>query len=102
MLEICLTMLNSYYHIDFDLANPTKQTRGRLNRKGMLCSESLVLLCMHYFGNQCIKCCGSIYSLWALYLYPITVFILLSSSLTIMLHHLPSLHLHCTVNCLSS
>ena len=69
-----------YYHIEFDLSNLTEQTCGPLNRKGMLCSECLEGYgpAVYAFGNECLKCHGSVYGRWALYLFvvlfPITVF----------------------------
>ena len=71
---------DNYYHIEFDLSNLTKQTCGPLNRKGMLCSECLEGYgpAVYAFGNECLKCHGSVYGRWALYLFvvlfPITVF----------------------------
>ena len=70
----------NYYHIEFDLSNLTEQTCGPLNRKGMLCSECLEGYgpAVYAFGNECLKCHGSVYGRWALYLFvvlfPITVF----------------------------
>ena len=71
---------DNYYHIEFDFSNLTKQTCGPLNRKGMLCSECLEGYgpTVYAFGNECLKCHGSVYGRWALYLFvvlfPITVF----------------------------
>ena len=72
--------ISHYYHIEFDLSNLTEQTCGPLNRKGMLCSECLEGYgpAVYAFGNECLKCHGSVYGRWALYLFvvlfPITVF----------------------------
>ena len=71
---------DNYYHIEFDFSNLTEQTCGPLNRKGMLCSECLEGYgpAVYAFGNECLKCHGSVYGRWALYLFvvlfPITVF----------------------------
>ena len=71
---------DNYYHIEFDISNLTEQTCGPLNRKGMLCSECLEGYgpAVYAFGNECLKCHGSVYGRWALYLFvvlfPITVF----------------------------
>ena len=71
---------DNYYHIEFDLSKLTEQTCGPLNRKGMLCSECLEGYgpAVYAFGNECLKCHGSVYGRWALYLFvvlfPITVF----------------------------
>ena len=68
-----------YYHINFS-SHLTEQTCGPLNRKGLLCSECYEGYgpAVHAFSNMCIKCEGSAYGRWALYLFvalfPITVF----------------------------
>ena len=70
----------NYYHIKFELSTLTEQTCGPLNRKGLLCSECYEGYgpAVYAFGNECVKCHGSVYGRWALYLFvvlfPITVF----------------------------
>lgn len=71
---------NLFYHIDFEISTLTEETCGPLNRKGLLCSECYEGYgpAVYAFGNKCVKCHGSVYSRWALYLFvtllPITVF----------------------------
>ena len=71
---------NVVYHIDFEMSTLTEQTCGPLNRKGLLCSECYEGYgpAVYAFGNKCVKCHGSIYGRWALYLLvvllPITAF----------------------------
>ena len=70
----------NYYHIVFNISTLTEQTCGPLNRKGLLCSECYEGYgpAVYAFGNECVKCHGSAYGRWALYLFvalfPITVF----------------------------
>ena len=66
-----------YYHINFTVP---EQICGELKRKGLLCSECYDGYgpAVYAFANECIKCHGSVFSRWALYLFvvlfPITVF----------------------------
>ena len=66
-----------YYHINFTVP---EQICGELKRKGLLCSECYDGYgpAVYAFANECIKCHGSAFSRWALYLFvvlfPITVF----------------------------
>lgn len=71
---------NLFYHIDFDISTLTEETCGPYNRKGLLCSECYEGYgpAVYAFGNKCVKCHGSVYSRWALYVFvtllPITIF----------------------------
>ena len=71
---------NLFYHVDFDISTLTEETCGPHNRKGLLCSECYEGYgpAVYAFGNKCMKCHGSVYSRWALYIFvtllPITVF----------------------------
>ena len=70
----------SYYHINFTISQLTEQTCGALNRKGLLCSECYEGYgpAAYAFANECVKCHGSTFKRWALYLFvvlfPITIF----------------------------
>ena len=70
----------SYYHINFTTSQLTEQTCGAFNRKGLLCSECYEGFgpVVYAFANECVKCHGSIFKRWALYLFvvllPITIF----------------------------
>ena len=61
----------NYYHIKFELSTLTEQTCGPLNRKGLLCSECYEGYgpAVYAFGSECVKCYGSVYGRWALYLF---------------------------------
>lgn len=69
-----------FYHVTFNISTLTEQTCGPLSRKGLLCSECYEGYgpAVYAFGNECVKCHGSVYSRWALYLFvvllPITLF----------------------------
>ena len=71
---------NLFYHVDFDTSTLTEETCGPHNRKGLLCSECYEGYgpAVYAFGNKCMKCHGSVYNRWALYVFvtllPITVF----------------------------
>lgn len=70
----------NFYHIQFEMSTLTEQTCSSLNRKGVLCSECFEGYgpAVFAFGNECVKCSGSVYGNWALYLFvvlfPITLF----------------------------
>ena len=69
-----------FYHVTFNISTLTEETCGPLSRKGLLCSECYEGYgpAVYAFGNKCVKCHGSVYSRWALYLFivliPITLF----------------------------
>ena len=70
-------LFHNYYRINF---TEPDQTCGALNRKGLLCSECYDGYgpAVYAFANECVKCHGSAFSRWTLYLFvvlfPVTVF----------------------------
>ena len=70
-------LFQQYYHINFTMP---EQTCGKLNRKGLLCSQCNdgygPSVCA--FASECVKCRGSAFSRWVLHLFvvlfPITMF----------------------------
>ena len=69
-----------YYHINFTISQLTEQSCGALNRKGLICSECYDGYgpAVYAFAYECVKCQGSAFGRWALYLFvvlfPITLF----------------------------
>ena len=70
-------LFHNYYHVNFTAPD---RSCSALNRKGLLCSE-----ChdgygpaVYAFANECIKCHGSAFGQWMLYLcvvlFPVTIF----------------------------
>ena len=61
----------NYYNVTFNISTLTEQTCSPLNRRGLLCSECYEGYgpAVYAFGNECVKCHGSVYGRWALYLF---------------------------------